>query len=95
MDVINCHLSDETQKHLEDDEKPFSATGIELDVAEDIAENVRTILGKHERLWTRNLHQINATDMRIDLVPDTKPFVSPPYLAGPKTPQLEKNLINM
>ena len=64
-DVLNHHLSDDLQKHLEDDERSISADYIELDVAEDVGEDVRTILCKHARLYTCKLGQINAVDMRI------------------------------
>ena len=90
-DAINRHISDERQKHLEDEEKPITTDDIDLDVSEDFEEDVRNILPKHARLWTRKLGQINAADMRIDLVADAKPFKSPPYRAGSKTLQLEQN----
>ena len=93
-DVINRHLSDERQKHLEDNEKPITADEMELDVIEDFEEDVRNMLRKHSRLWTGKLGQINAADMHIDVVPDAKPFMSAPYRVGPKTRQLEQNEIN-
>ena len=65
-----------------------------MDVAEDVEEDVLDMLREKARLWTGKLGQINVADMRIDLFPDAKPLKSPPYLAGPKTRQLEQNEIN-
>ena len=76
--VINRHLSDDRQKHLEYDKKPITADAIELDVAEDVEEDVRKILPKHARLWTGKIGQINMAEMGINFVPDAKLLKSPP-----------------
>ena len=75
-------------------EKPMTADGIEFDIPVDREEEVRDMLRKHEKMWNGELGAINVTDMRIDLVASAKPFKSAPYLAGPKTRELEQTEVD-
>ena len=88
--LINRQLADEREKHMGADEKPMTADDIELDIPVEKEKDVRDMLRKHEKIWNGELGAINVTDMRIDLVPDAKPFKSAPYRAGPKTRELEQ-----
>lgn len=51
-------------------------------------------LRKHEKMWSAQLAEINATKMRINLVADAKQFKSASYRAGPKTRELERENID-
>lgn len=42
------------------------------------------MLKKHERARSGHLREIYVTEMRLDLVPDSKLFKSPSFCAGPK-----------
>ena len=88
--LINRQLADEREKHMGADEKHMTADDIELDIPVEKEKDVRDMLRKHEKIWNGELGAINVTDMRIDLVPDAKPFKSAPYRAGPKTRELEQ-----
>jgi len=90
IDVINRQLADQRELHMGKDEKPVTADDINIDVPVDKEEAVRSMLRKHESMWSGQLGEINVTEMRIDLVPDAKPFKSAPYRAGPKTRELER-----
>ena len=90
VDTINRHLADHREKHMGEDEKPVTADDINVDVPDDKVDEVRAMLRKHEKAWSGQLGEINATELRIDLKPDAIPFESPPYRAGPKTRELEK-----
>lgn len=48
------------------------------------------MLKKHEQACFRHLGAIDVTEIRIDHLPDTKPFNSPPFRARPKTSELER-----
>lgn len=76
------------------DEKSDTADDIDINVPLDKEEAVRAMLCKHEKMWFGQLGEINVTEMRIDLVPDARPFKSAPYRAGPKTRELERAQID-
>lgn len=48
------------------------------------------MLKKLEAMWLENLGEITFYKHRIYFQPDSKPFKSPPFHAGPKARQLEK-----
>lgn len=45
-------------------------------------------IGKDERLRDGHLGEINITEHRVDLLPDSKTIKSAPYRAGPKIREL-------
>ena len=48
------------------------------------------MLKQHEELWSGKLGEITATKHSIRLIEGARPSQSAPYLAGPKTRELEK-----
>lgn len=71
------------------EEKPTIAEDIKIDVPREKEASVRNIPQKQERIWSDQLGEINATELRIYIKPDVKPLKSPPFRAGPKTRELE------
>lgn len=43
-----------------------------------------------ESVWSRKLGDVNVTEMRIDLLPDAKPFKYPLFREVPKTIKLKR-----
>ena len=94
-ELINKHLADLRESHMEQDEKPVTAEDIPLDdVDPKYHETIRRMLKKHEQMWLGQLGEINVTEHTIELKSDAKPFKSPPFRAGPKTRELEQFEIN-
>lgn len=93
-DIIKRRLVGEREKHMGAEEKPMPTDDIELDFPWEKETAVRDMLWKHERLWSGQLVKIKGTEMRIDFIPDEKPFKSPPYRAGPKPRDIEQSEIN-
>lgn len=67
----------------------MKADDIVLYATHEMEKNVRDILRKNKGMWSGQPEEINITEIRIDLVPDAKPFKSAPYRAGPKTRNLK------
>lgn len=88
--TINKRLTVQRENHTENYKKPVTDAYISLHVASDREVEIRNMLRKHDHTWSGRLGEINITEMINDLVPDTKPFKSPPYMAGPKTMELEQ-----
>ena len=55
---------------------------------------VRALLEEYSSIWDGKLGEIKLTEHRIDLVPDACPFAQPPYRAGPKARQIEKEHVD-
>lgn len=94
IDAVNQHLDDQSESHIYADEKLTIADDIKVDVPPDKDQAVRDMLRKHERIWSDQLREIKATELRIDVRPSTGQFKSPTYRAGPKTQELEQPEIN-
>ena len=88
--LINKHLADLRESHMEKDETPVTAEDVPLDVDEKYHPAIRGMLKKHEDMWLGKLGNINVTEHAIDLIPGARSFKSPPYRAGPKTRELEQ-----
>ena len=90
-ELINKHLADLRESHMEKDDQPITAKDIPLDdVNQEYHEEIREMLKEHERMWLGELGEINVTEHSIDLIPNARPFKSPPFRAGPKTRELEQ-----
>lgn len=83
-------FGDPRKQDMEADEKPIKVDDIDLHIRGDRQDEVCHMLCKHEGTWSGKLGDMNVTTMRIDVVPDAKPFKYPPYTAGPKTRELER-----
>ena len=57
---------------------------------EDERQRLNEILAAFQHMWDGRLGNINITQHRIDLKPDTKPVFQPPYRAGPRQRELEQ-----
>lgn len=66
----------------------MTADDIKLDVASHMEQAAQDMLRKHEQGLSGKICQIKATDLKIYIKPDSKPFTSPPYRTGPKTREL-------
>ena len=87
--IINQHLADDRESHMDQDDKPATADDIPLTgVPPELETRVRDMLRKHEKMWSGELGNITTTEHPIDLVPNARPFKSPPFRAGPKMREL-------
>ena len=89
-DVINKHLSDLRESHMDEDEKPVRAEDVPLGVPQRYHKRIREMLKHHEHMWMGKLGNINITEHQIDLIEGARPSKAAPYRAGPKTRQLEE-----
>ncbi len=93
--LINKHLSDLRESHMEDDDEPTRARDIPLpDLPRQYEPRVREMLRRHEDMWLGKLGNITVTEHAFDLVPGARPFKSPPFRAGPKTRELVQFEVN-
>lgn len=83
IDIINQILED---KHETDD--------INIYVSPDKEQVVYDLLRKHERIWSAQLGEIKATELRIELKANARTLKDPVYRAVPKTRELEQSEIN-
>ena len=89
--VINQYLGNERNSHMDEDQRPTTADDIDLsDVDKRHHSKIRSMLRKHEGMWSGKLGEISVTEHHIDLVKGARPFKSQPYRAGPKAIELEK-----
>ena len=89
--LINKHLADLRESHMKEDDTPMTAEDIDLsEVPAQYHEKIRTMLKKHETMWSGKLGDIKIAEHSIDLKEDAKPFRSAPYRSGPKTRELEE-----
>lgn len=89
IETINKHLSDKGEQHLGADEKPVTADDIDINVPDENKPVFRGMLRKTDHMLSDQPGEKRITEMKIDLVPDTKPFKSPPYRAGFKRTEIE------
>ena len=81
--LINKHLADLRESHMQEDETPMTAEDIDLsEVSEEYHEEIRKMLRKHETMWSGKLGNINITEHSIELKDGSKPFKSAPYRSG-------------
>ena len=79
-EIINKHLADLRESHMEKDDDPTTADDIPLDeVPDELKDRVRQMVRRQEHMWLGKLGQINVTEHGIDLKPGSKPFKSPPH----------------
>lgn len=71
-----------------EDEKPVTPEDIYIDLREGNQDDITVILEKNKRAWSWKLGDINVTEMRFDLVSDTKLLKSAPFYAGRKSREL-------
>ena len=64
---------------MSSDETPMTGKDIELDVEKKYHEIIRSMIKKHESIWSGKLGEIYAAEHAIDLIPEARPFKSPPY----------------
>ena len=89
--LINKHLSDLRESHMKEDEAPMTADDIDLsEVDEKYHDQIRSMLKKHETMWSGKLGEINVAEHSIELKDGAKPFKSAPYRSGPKNRELEE-----
>ena len=90
-ELINKHLADLRESHMKEDEAPMTADDIDLSEAdEQYHDQIRSMLRKHESMWSGKLGEINIAQHSIELKEDAKPFKSAPYRSGPKNRELEE-----
>lgn len=73
-----------------EDEKPKAAAYMKVDVTQDKEEPVCNIFWSKENILFGQLGEIKATELRIYIKPDAKPFKYPQFWAAPKTLVLEQ-----
>lgn len=79
---------------MKTDGKPVTAHYIDIGMSVEKKDAVRYMFRRHKNIWSGQLCEINVTKMRINIVPDSKPFKSKPFRAGPKTRELERTKID-
>ena len=90
LDTINQYLSKLQESKEETTDKKMRVEHIPLEeVSEEYHQQIREMLKKHEAMWLGGLGEITVTEHAIDLVPDARPFKSPPYRASPQGRKLE------
>lgn len=75
------------------DEKLVTVEGINLDIVHEREEEKRKMLRKHEGMCSWQLGEINVTDMRIYLMPYSKPLTSLPLWASQEGREFERREI--
>ena len=76
---------------MANDDKPVTAADINLeDVEKKYHSDIRSMLKRHEEMWSGKLGEIKVSEHHIDLVPGARPAKSHPYRAGPKARELEQ-----
>ena len=69
-ELINRHLADLRESHMEKDEEPITAEDIPLDdVPTEYHDRVRRMLQRHEHMWLGKLGNINVIEHGVDLKP--------------------------
>ena len=64
--LINKHLADLRESHMQEDETPMTAENIDLsEVSEEYHEEICKMLRKHETMWSGKLGNINITEHSI------------------------------
>ncbi len=87
--VINDYLRDLRSSHMGEDEKPVTADDIDLSgVPKSYHKRIRTMLRKHESMWSGQLGEITVTEHHIDLKPGARPYKAQPRRAGLKEREL-------
>lgn len=87
--VINEYLRDLRNSHVGEDETPVTADDIDLSgVDETYHKRIRTMLRKHESMWSGQLGKIQVTEHRIELKPGAKPHKAQPKRSGLKEREL-------
>lgn len=75
--------------------KPFTVDDLNLDhLPKGHQARVRAMLNRYAHMWDGSLGEINTTEHYIDLVPDARPFATPPYAAGPKLRQVQADEVD-
>lgn len=86
--IINRQLADDQESHCGNDEVPVTAETVPLGVDKRLYQEIHSMLMKHESMWKGSLGEINVMKHRFDLKPNSRPFKSAPYRAGPNMREL-------
>ena len=80
-EVLNRIPATNPEKDLENS---FTLDNVDLsNLTEDQRQKVIEMLKPYEKMWSGHLGTVKTAEHRIDLLPDSKPFRSQPYRAGP------------
>lgn len=90
IDVVHKDLTDARESTVSKVDEAFDAGNVKLSVDEKYHPEIRKMLRKHKDHWSGQLGNVNISQNRIYPIHGALSFNSAPYLAGPKTLELEQ-----